>query len=628
MSRLRESVERLRYIPPAAAIVWRAAGGWTVLSLSILLVQGTLPAGLVYLTKHLVDGIAAAMSMGPTREAVDAFALPAVLMGAIMMLTQVLEGASRYVNAAQAELVQDQLKLRIHQQASALDMAFFEASTSYDILNQANTQASGAPLELINNFGTILRHFVTLLAIAGLLIPYGLWLPLFLVVSTVPAFLIVLRFNRIHHAWWMSRTADRRRAQYYDMLLTLDTSAPEIRLFDLGRYFSGEYRSVRRTLREENLRLLRQQGLAQFGAAALALLLSAGALAWILWRSLLGFYTLGDIALFYQAFNQGQGLLRSLLGSIGQIHRNLLFLENLFTFLNFEAKVYDPATPALVPRRLQQGIRFENVTFRYPNAERPALENFDIFLPAGRTTAIVGENGAGKSTLVKLICRFYDPEAGRITLDGVDLREFSRAELWTRIAPLFQFPIRYQATASQNISVGDREADGQAARVQHAARQALIHDAILRLPQQYDTHLGKWFGHGSELSGGEWQRITLARAFFRDAPIVVLDEPTSAMDSWAENQWLERFAEVARGRTALVITHRFTTAIRADLIYVMDRGRVLESGTHHDLLTVRGHYARSWDEQMSRHFLADEVAGAARTPDSGQPEPLRAVLGG
>ncbi len=626
MTQFSETLERLKYLPPALSIVWKAAGRWTIVAFTILIIQGSLPAFLVYLTKHVVDGLTLAMSLGPTREGVESFAVPAILMGAVMLLTQVLDSVGRYVSTAQADLVQDHMKGLIHRQSAALDMAFFESSESYDILNQANTQASNSPLELINNFGAILRHSVTLLAIAGLLVPYGIWLPLFLLVSTVPAFFIVFKYNRIYHDWWMSRTPDRRRAQYYDMLLTLDTTAPEIRLFDVGDYFGDAYRTVRRRLRRENLRLILKQSIAQFTAGALALLLTASVLGWMFWRSLAGAYTLGDLALFYQAFNQGQSLLRTLLGSIGQIHRNLLFLQNLFTFLDFEPRVLDPVRPGTPPKELRQGIRFENVTFRYPNSDRPALEEFELFLPAGKTTAIVGENGAGKSTIVKLICRFYDPESGRVTLDGEDLRRFSRVDLWRRITALFQFPIRYQATAAENIQMGSSDPQTGLDRVHYAARQALIHDKIMGLPKQFETHLGKWFGRGAELSGGEWQRVTLARAFYRNAPIVILDEPTSAMDSWAENEWLDRFAEVASGKTALVISHRFTTAMRADLIYVMDKGKIIEQGSHHSLLTMNGHYAQSWKAQMRSHQLGDE-AGAKGDLIESDESVARAVQG-
>jgi ATP-binding cassette, subfamily B, bacterial len=608
MSAFDETFSRLRYLRPAAAIVWQAAGRWTLVSLLLLIVQGMLPAAIVYMTKHVVDGIALAMSLGPTREAVASFAAPAVIMGALLLLTQVLNSLGGYVRTAQADLVQDHLKSMIHRQAAGLDVAFFESSKSYDTLNQANTQAASSPLDLINNFGAILQHAITLVAIAGLLVPYGLWLPLFLLVSTAPAFFIVLKHNRAYHRWWMSRTADRRRVQYYDMLLTADTTAPEIRLFDLGDYFSGAYRTVRSRLRSENLLLIRRQSIAQFGAAALALLLTAFALGWVVWRSLHGAYSLGDLALFYQAFNQGQSLLRSLLGSMGQIHRNLMFLENLFAFLRLSPQLLDAPNPKPPPRVLERGIRLNDVTFRYPGSERPALEGFDLFLPAGRTTAIVGENGAGKSTIVKLICRFYDPERGQVTFDDEDIRTYARSELWQRITALFQFPVRYQATAKENIGLGIGDRPVEIERVQRAARQALVHEVIERLPQQYETHLGKWFGFGTELSGGEWQRVSLARAFFRNTPIVMLDEPTSAMDSWAENRWLDRFAEAVAGKTALVITHRFTTAMRADLIYVMAEGKVIEQGSHHSLLALGGHYASSWKTQMRRHFSEDAAA--------------------
>jgi ATP-binding cassette subfamily B protein len=328
----------------------------------------------------------------------------------------------------------------------------------------------------------------------------------------------------------------------------------------------------------------------------------------MLWRAVHGLATLGDLALFYQAFSRGQALMRTLLGSVGQIYTHTLFLGNLFAFIDTKPEVVDPPRPEPVPDPVVRGIALEGVTFRYPGSARPALERFDAFLPAGKVVAIVGPNGAGKSTLVKLLCRFYDPESGRITVDGVDLRDFAVEDLRRAITVLFQFPLNYHATARDCIALGEPDGAAGAADVEAAARAAGAHEFVSGLPAGYETQLGKWFADGVELSGGEWQRIAMARAYLKRSPIILLDEPTSFMDSWAEADWFERFRGLAEGRTALLITHRLSIAMRADVIMVLDDGAVAESGTHAELVERGGLYARSWAAQVWAAEAATDAA--------------------
>jgi ATP-binding cassette subfamily B protein len=318
------------------------------------------------------------------------------------------------------------------------------------------------------------------------------------------------------------------------------------------------------------------------------------------WRAVRGLASLGDLALFYQAFQQGLRLTRSLLENVGQLYYNSLFLGNLFEFLALEPEVKDPALPAPAPVGLHSGIRFRHVTFHYPGSQQFTLRNLNLMIPAGRIAALVGPNGAGKSTLVKLLCRFYDPDAGRVELDGADLRSFSIEELRRLVTVLFQEPVRYNATAWENVALGDAAGSPDAEEIEAAARAAGAEEVIARLPRRYNTLLGKCFMDGDELSAGEWQRLALARAFVRPAPILILDEPTGAMDPWAETEWLDRLRPLVAGRTTLVITHRLTTAMRADIIYVMAEGRLEEWGSHEELLARGGLYARSWSAQASR----------------------------
>ena len=328
---------------------------------------------------------------------------------------------------------------------------------------------------------------------------------------------------------------------------------------------------------------------------------------WIGFWSLYGTATLGDIALFYQAFNRGQMVLRSLLGSLGEIYANCLFLEYLYEFIHIKPKIVDPQKIIPAPGILDHGIEFKDVGFRYPGTERFALRSFSLFVPKGQVVAIVGPNGAGKSTVLKLLCRLYDVETGSVEIDHTDIRNFCLKEIRKMVSVIFQEPVRYHATAAENIAMGDHQRGADRNSIEVAAKSAGAKKIIESLPQGFETPLGKSLTQGSELSGGEWQRIALSRAFLRKSDILVLDEPTSAMDSWAENEWLERFRALVKDRTAIIITHRFTTAMRADVIHVMDKGRIVESGTHAELLVLNRLYATSWSNQMKSESIQSKA---------------------
>jgi ATP-binding cassette, subfamily B, bacterial len=597
-TKLQDFATRLSYLPRTVRLIWTAAQGWTLAWGILLVFQGLLPAATVYLTRLLVDSLVLAMGARGSWEGVQPTLFLALLLAGVMVMTELLQSASRLIRSAQAELVRDHLSTLIHEKSVAVDLAFYESPIYHDRLERARNDLNNRPLALLENGGSLLQNTVTLLAMATLLIPYGVWLPFVLLAGTLPAFYIVLRFHRRYHQWWEETTPDRRRAQYYDTLLTDSTVAAELRSFDLGPYFRSTYMALRQKLRAERIKLTRDQSIGLVGAGLAGVLIFASTMAWMGWRALHGLASLGDLVLFYQAFSRGQILVRTVLENVGQIFANILFLGNLFEFLGLESRVVDPPKPVPAPSALQQAIHFQRVTFRYPGSERMALQDFNLTIPAGQVVAIVGANGAGKSTLIKLLCRFYDPQAGCITLDGIDVRELSLGELRRMITVLFQWLVPYQTTAAQNIALGDLSSEPSSVELEVAARAAGVHEIITRLPEGYNTLLGKWFANGTELSWGEWQRLALARAFLRRAQIIVLDEPTSALDSWSETEWFDRFRVLANGRTAIIITHRFTIARRADMIHVMDEGRIVESGPHDDLLALGGVYSRAWLAQV------------------------------
>jgi ATP-binding cassette subfamily B protein len=588
-------------------LIWTASPLHTTAWSVLLIIQGILPGLLVYLTKLVVDSLVVAVNSQGEWEIIRPAVFYIAAIALVMLLTEVFQSLLDMVRTAQADIIQDYIKNLVHDKSAVMDMAHFESHEYHDRLEQATSEGISRPLSLLESIGGLVQNAITLILVAGLLLQYSVWLPLVLLISTLPAFVIVLRYDREYNKWWQGTTGDRRWIQYFDIMLTHPNAVAELRAFNLNPHFQTSYQNLRRRLRNEKLDQMRRLGIAKLLAGVVSLGILGAAVGWMGWRTLYGALTLGDLALFYQAVNRSQGLMRTLLGSLGQIIKNSLFLNVLFEFLDLRSDIIEPDLPTAIPLNLKEGIRLRNVTFRYPGTKRSVFENFSLFIPAGKAVAIVGENGSGKTTLIKLICRFYDPEEGSIEFDGTDIRSFSVKELLRMITITYQKPLNYHATVSESIAMGDLAASASAEEIEKVSRSAGAHDFISRLPDNYNTLLGKVNANGAELSGGEWQRLALARAYFRKAPIVLLDEPTSFMDSWSESDWFHRFRQLIKNRTAVVITHRFTIAMRADIIFVMDKGKVVESGSHSELVKLDGLYAKSWKEQMRAAEIPDEI---------------------
>ncbi len=592
---------QLRHLPRVWALVWNASRRWAVAWISLLLVQGLIPVAAVYLTRFVVDGVVAAIDAGGTWESIVPVLWPAGLMAGVLLLTEVVGALLSMIREYQAELIQDAIANRVHQTSTLVDLAFYESPEYFDHLHRARNEAWYRPLQLVTSAGAFIQSTITLLAMAAMLLKFNVLVPLILLASTIPAFLVVVRHAIKLHRSRLNLTADERRAWYYEHAMSSAETAGELRLFGLGNFFDGLYKKTRGRIRSEKLRLLKQRGTLEVLAGAAALIAAFFCLGWMGMKTLTGEMSLGELALFYVAFSKGQQIMRSLLAGAGDIYRNVLFLGDLFEFLGLSALIQSPKRPTPFPGNLQSGIAFDDVTFSYTGSKREAISGFNLEMEAGKMVAIVGPNGSGKSTVMRLLCRLYDPNKGNIRIDGTNLKAFDLDALRHGITVLFQKPVQYAMTARENIALGDlKMSDGDGTGgVERAAESAGFDRIADKLPDGYDTLLGKWFEGGTELSFGEWQRAALARALLRRSPIVVLDEPTSAMDSWAESDWMARLKESVVDQTTMIITHRFTTAMRADKIHVMRDGRIIESGTHEELLEANGFYAESWKKQMA-----------------------------
>jgi ATP-binding cassette subfamily B protein len=589
---------QLPYLSRALRLVWDAAPRWTAASVFLLIGQGLLPVALVYLTRILVDRLTLVAGTGVSWEALRAVLLPGGLMASLILLTEALRAGSRLVRTAQAERVRDHVSGLIHEHIIAADLAQFELPEYHDRLYRARTDSHERPVALVQNLGALLQNALTLVAMALVLVQFGWWVPLVLVASTAPALAVVARHAVRRHRWSVHSTPDSRRTWYYDWLLCTRETAPEIRIFDLGPRFSDAFQRIRNRLRSQRLELSRSEALSEMAAAGFALATTGALLAWMVTRTVGGTVTLGGLAMFLQAFVQGQKLTRSLLETVGQTWANMLFLENLFGFLAVEPEIADPEEPLAPPSDRPPEIRVRGVSFAYPDARAPVFSDLDLEVPAGSVAALLGANGAGKSTLFKLLCRLYDPQNGVVEIGGTDLRDLPIAEVRQMVTVLFQEPVHFSETVLRNITLGEANREASSAAIDKAVTAAGAGGIVDRLPDGLETMLGTWFAGGAELSVGEWQRIALARALLRPSPVLLLDEPTSTMDSWAESAWVRNLGRLADSRTVILITHRLTTAMHADRIHIMDEGRVVESGSHRELLNADGAYKAAWTAQF------------------------------
>lgn len=595
---MRNKLKHIIRLDRAVRFVWQAGAKWVIGSAAVMALQGVLPLAALYLMKRIVDAVTEAVKAPEPAAAFGPVLFFIVLAGGVALLQASLGAVSGLIQEAMSLTVSDRMYERLHAKSIEVDLDYYENPAYFDTLHRAQREGPNRPTQIVNTLMRLGQNSISLIAMAGLLLTFHWAVALVLLAAAAPGIFVRMKYSRVMYHWQRAKTPDERKAMYYNWILTGNAHAKEVRLFGIGEEISDRFSAVRQNLRTEKLAITRKRVISDFIAQAFGSLAVFGTFAVIAYRAVLGAITLGDMVMFYQAFQRGLGHLRSVLQGVAGLYENNLFLSYLYEFLDFTPGVQEPEAPLPIPHTPDHGLRFENVWFKYPNTTPMVLKDVSFAVRPGEVVALVGENGSGKTTLAKLLCRLYDPTEGRILLENISLDRFSTAALRREISVIFQDFAKYNLSAADNIRFGDIDlADNDGAAVKNAAVDAGADRIITALPHQYQTILGKLFKDGVELSIGQWQMVALARAFLRDSRLIVLDEPTSSLDPRTEYQIFSRFRNLLENKSAVLISHRFSTVQMADRILVLHKGRIVEEGPHAALIQKNGYYADLFQKQ-------------------------------
>ncbi|RYY31319.1 MAG: ABC transporter ATP-binding protein [Chitinophagaceae bacterium] len=591
----REKFEAMRNLPRFFRMVWQTSPRLTVANGLLRMLKSSMPVAILYVGKLIIDEVVALSTTNQGGSQTFLWQLVAAEF-ALAIVSDALNRAISLVDSLLGNLFSNHTSVKIMEHATTLDLDQFEDSAFYDKLERARQQTVGRTI-LLSQVLTQVQDVVTMTFLAVGLMTFNPWLILLLIVAIVPAFMGESYFNDRSYALTRGQTPERRELDYVRYLGASDETAKEVKIFNLSGFLINRFRTLSDKFYRDNKSLVIKRSA---WGTVFAIIGSAGyyaAYIVMIFRTASGALSIGDLTFLAGSFRQLRGLLEGILNRFTSVSQGAIYLRDFFDFFEIRPRIRVSKNPLPFPSPIKEGFVFEDVGFKYSHAEKWANRHLSFRLKAGEKLALVGENGAGKTTLVKLMVRLYDPVEGRILLDGVDLREYDINELRLNIGIIFQDYLRYQMSFAQNIAVGNIVQEANRPLIQQAAEKSLADLLAQKLPGNYDQALGRRFNNGVELSGGEWQKIALARAYMKDAQLLILDEPTSALDARAEYEVFQRFAELTAGKSAVLISHRFSTVRMADRILVLDRGQLIESGSHEELLLHGGRYAELFQLQ-------------------------------
>jgi len=597
-SRWSDRLRALRNIPPLFRIVWKAAPKVVTGSLACRVVVALLPVAMLAVTKIIIDAIVQLASHQTPLP--KAFWWLVLLQFGLASLGTILARIIDFCDNVLADKYTRYISTQIMEHAANLDLAAYEDYNFYDKLDRARVQGTDR-IYMIQSSGRLVQEVILTASLAASILFYSPWILLALIVCIVPAFLGETHFAFLGYSLSFSQTTARRQMEYLRVLGGSKESAKELKLFGLAPYLVGRYTSLSDALHRQTVRLQKRKLL--FGAL-LTLLGTVGyygTYAYVVYQTVIGVLTIGSLTFLAGAIAGASTNIQAVFTTFSSIADQALFLTDLLEFFSVKPKIVSKPGALPAPRPIKKGFEFQNVSFSYPGNPRPVLSNINFRLNPGERIALVGENGQGKTTIVKLLTRLYDVTDGRILLDGVDIREYDIEDLWREIGVIFQDFMRYEMTAAENIAIGRIEELNNPFRIRSAALKSLADDVIHQLPKRYDQVLGTRFEGGIELSGGQWQKIALGRAYLRDAQLLILDEPTASLDARSEHEVFQRFAELTANKMSLLISHRFSTVRMADRILVLEGGKISEEGSHQELLKSAGRYAEMFELQASNY---------------------------